>query len=369
MNRVSPFRLLIKAAALLVVVALLFTQIDSDWLGRLTLYNHIVPGRARLPFGEDQQGAYNLSLYNLEAMLASHEISASDGGEDVQKVVVLGDSSVWGTLLRPEQTIAGQLNDRELTLCGKPARFYNLGYPTLSLLKDLLILDRTMRLEPDRVVWVTTLQSFPRDRQLAAPIVANNPTHARELISRYGLELPLDADAFIEPTFLDRTLFGRRRELADLFRLQLYGIMWAATGVDQMYPHDYARAATDLAADETFLGREPPAFEADSLAFDVLDAGIDRAGGVPMLLVNEPILVSNGANSGIRYNFLYPRWAYDRYRELIAEHAAQNGWEYLDLWDLIPPEDFTNTAIHVNAGGVQRMADEIASALASSSCP
>ena len=54
----------------------------------------------------------------------------------------------------------------------------------------------------------------------------------------------------------------------------------------------------------------------DKLAFDVLDAGMSITPN--MLLVNEPILISNGANSDIRYNFFYPRWAYDEYRSMLA---------------------------------------------------
>jgi len=43
-------------------------------IGRISLYNWLFPGRVRLPFGENPDEAYNLSLYDLEAMFASHEI-------------------------------------------------------------------------------------------------------------------------------------------------------------------------------------------------------------------------------------------------------------------------------------------------------
>ena len=58
-------------------------------------------------------------------------------------MLLVGDSSVWGTLLRPEQTLAGQLNAAGLTACGaqRHVRVFNLGYPTLSLTKDLMVLD------------------------------------------------------------------------------------------------------------------------------------------------------------------------------------------------------------------------------------
>ena len=51
-------------------------------LGKLSLYNLIWPGRVRLPFGENPTEAYNLSLYDLEAMFASHEINAGDKPAD-----------------------------------------------------------------------------------------------------------------------------------------------------------------------------------------------------------------------------------------------------------------------------------------------
>jgi hypothetical protein len=369
LENVSPLRVLLKAVLLLVIAASLFVLVSPDLLGQLSLYNHVFPGRERLPFGEDQQNAYNLSLYNLTAMFASHAIQAAPFNGDVYRVFLLGDSSVWGTLLRPEQTLAGQLNAQHLHLCGKPARFYNFGYPTLSLTKDLMILDRSLQYRPDRILWLVTLESFAKQNQLAAPLVANNPAIVRRLISRFGLSLDTNDPAFVRTTFLARTLFGQRRNLADLVRLQLYGVMWAATGVDQVYPSGLPRAQTDLSPDPGFHGQQPPALDPGSLSFDVLEAGFTAAGDVPISLINEPILVSQGANSDIRYNFFYPRWAYDQYRTLLAQDAQQHKWSYQDLWDLVPPEHFTNTAIHLDPSAEQSLAYEVARELSKSPCP
>ena len=82
-----------------------------------------------------------------------------------------------------------------------------------------------------------------------------------------------------------------------------------------------------------------------------------------MILVNEPMLSSDGANSDIRYNFFYPRWAYDEYRQMLAEHAADNPWKYLDLWNLIPASEFTNSAIHLTPAGEGLLAKRIAQAI------
>ena len=80
------------------------------------------------------------------------------------------------------------------------------------------------------------------------------------------------------------------------------------------------------------------------------------------MLVNEPIMVSNGENSDIRYNFYYPRWAYDLYRQTLAAASSANGWKYLDLWDLVPQEHFTNSAIHLDAQGEEMLARRLINA-------
>src|SRR5262249_8555506 len=181
-------------------------------------------------------------------------------------------------------------------------------------------------------VWLVTLESFPADKQLFPPIVQHNPGPMRDLIARYHLSLNPNDPGFVEPSFWDRTLIGRRRDLADLLRLQLYGIEWAATGIDQAIPAPYTQRTEDLEADTSFHGLTPPHLAASDLAFDVLAAGVSAA-GVPMLIANEPTFVSHGKNSDIRYNFFYPRWAYDDYRQVLAAEAHSHGWRYLDLWD------------------------------------
>jgi hypothetical protein len=129
--------------------------------------------------------------------------------------------------------------------------------------------------------------------------------------------------------------------------------LWAATGVDQLYPTDYPRAQVDLEADPTFHDRQA-LVDAD-LAFQVLDAGARMLGDIPLLVINEPILISSGKNSDVRYNFYYPRAAYDQYRDWMEEKAIGAPYSYADAWDLIPVDDFTNSAIHLNADGVSRL--------------
>ncbi len=360
---------LLKGLLLFLVLDLLVAALPAG-IGRLSLYNRLFDGRLRFPFGEDSERSYNLSLFDLDAMFASHVIAVGPKPAGEYRVIVIGDSSTWGTLLRPEETLAGQLDAAHLTACdGRTVRVYNLGYPTVSLTKDLMVLDYALRYQPDLVIWPLTLEAFPYDKQLSSPIVANNAARVDDLIARYSLSLDPADPALVRPSFWDQTLIGQRRALADLLRLQLYGVLWSATGIDQTYPTDYTRAQTDFDTDVTFHGQTGPLLDKSQLAFDVFDAVLSAAGDIPVLIINEPMLISSGKNSDLRYNFLYPRWAYDDWRLMMRERAAAEGWIYLDLWNIIPADQFTNSAIHVTPAGQTLMSEQVRPVLQNQLCP
>jgi hypothetical protein len=359
----------LKSLALFLIFNLAFAAINPDALGSVSLYNHVFPGRLRFPFGEDPAQSFNLSLFNLNAMFASLVIAAGPKPPNEYRVLVIGDSSTWGILLHPAETLAGQLDGAGLSMCGKIVRVYNLGYPTISLTKDLMVLDYAMRYQPDLIIWPMTLEAFPHDSQMTSPIVANNASRVDELISRYQLPLNPADPALVHPSFWDQTLIGQRRSLADLFRLQMYGVLWAATGIDQSYPVDYAHAQTDLVSDVKYHGMQSPTLDESKLAFSILDAGLRVAGKTPVLIVNEPILVSSGKNSTLRYNFYYPRWAYDQWRQTMDQKAASQGWDYLDLWNLVPADQFTNSAIHVTPAGETLVTESVEDTILQQSCP
>jgi hypothetical protein len=354
---------ILKAMILFALVNFLFVAANPvPFVARFSLYNSIFPGRERLPFGENPDRSYNLSLYNMDAMFAAH-IVASKPPKNEYRVFIIGDSSVWGTLLKPEETLAGQLNSMHLTTCeGRPVHFYNLGYPTLSVTKDLMVLDKSIQYHPDQIIWLFTLESFPISRQFESPIVANNPGLVTKILQENKLDLNLNS--IKAASLWDQTLWGQRRALADLFRLQLYGVMWAATGIDQDYPAHYPPAQRDFEKlDLTFEGITSQTFQKSDLALNMLDAGMKMAGSTPVVFVNEPMLISTGKGSEGRYNFYYPRWIYDKYRQIIQEDMDQNHWNYLDAWNVISEKEFTNSAIHLTPKGesvfVQYISDRL----------
>jgi len=360
-QKISVVRLLVKATLIFVAVVLIFGVVNPmPVLGHLSLYNWMLPGRERLPYGDDPERSYTLNLYNLEAMFASLKLAGTPKAEDEFRVFVIGDSSVWGFLLERKDTLTGALNAANLkTISGWRVVFYNLGHPTISLTKDLMILDYAMQYDPDLIIWPVTLEAFPLSKQTSSPLVQNNAERVRKLIHEFDLPIDPDNPDLVQPDFWDRTLIGQRRNLADIIRLQLYGFMWAATGIDVYIPDEIELRATDLEANEDFAGLQPSELRTEDLAFDVLAAGILRADGVPVLIINEPIFVSNGANSDTRYNSFYPRWAYDSYRGLLQEQSDQHGWIYADLWQAVDNSQFTNTPIHLTPQGTLELADSI----------
>jgi len=355
--KASVLRILLKAFLLFVAFNVVFALLSPmPLINSLTIYNGLVPGRTRLPFGEDAS-AYNLSLNSLEAMFTSHEVTQPKH-DDEYRVFVIGDSSVWGILLKPDETLASEL--KIVLDDGRTLQAYNLGHPVLSLTKDLLILDYAMRYEPDMIIWLTTLRSFPRDKQFSAALVQNNAPHVRRLFQDLELDYDLADPQLNDPTFFDRTIIGQRRPLADWLRLQLYGVMWASTGIDQTYPDEIDLRTgdfdTNIAWDEI---TEPRQLTDADLAFDVLEAGHRVAGEIPILIINEPIFISKGENSDLRYNLWYPRWAYDSYRQLYQAAAENLNWHFLDLWNSIDSDEFTDSPVHLTPRGTQLLAEQL----------
>jgi hypothetical protein len=349
---------LTKSLLLFILSNMLYALLQPvDQIANISAYNFFYPGRPRLPFGERPDLSYNLTISNIDAMFASHIINASAKTDQDYRIVLIGDSSVWGYLLKPQDTLSDRINQLQVTLPnGRLVRAFNLGYPTISLTKDLLILQQAMLFEPDLIIWLVTLEAFPRTRQLDSPILQQNPDRVIHLVRSLELQLDIPSTWDVNPTFWQRTIVGQRRELADIFRLQVFGVLWSATGIDQFYPEVYEPPADDLDDVIIYSEMQPPVLDLHLVAFDILEAGAKLAGDTPLLIVNEPIFRSSGKNSAIRYNFFYPRWAYDQYREQMVRLSTGSDWHYLDAWDLVAPADFTNSAIHLNTKGTKQLA-------------
>ncbi len=334
---------------------------------RVSAYNLLFPGRTRLPFGISGD-PYTVTVDNVDAMFASHAISARKSANEY-RVAILGDSSIWGEDLGAGETISEQWNALHVQCGGKVIKAYNLGYPHPSILKDLIILDKATEYKPDLVIWFVTLNTLVS--QKTNPFLTANSGRALHILDTYHIPFtPRDTLRADQSDFYEKTLIGQRSNLARQIRLQMLGITWAATGadIDPLSIHKSVRNE-EVSDDPRYRGMQPSEDLTSMLLLSALTAGHQMAGAVPILIVNEPIFVTSQEHSVVRYNSAYPRWAYDQYREYLASRAHDAGWNYLDLWDAVPPQYFSDAGVHLSAAGEHLLVQQINPALRSIACP
>ncbi|HUH98430.1 MAG TPA: SGNH/GDSL hydrolase family protein [Anaerolineales bacterium] len=352
---IRPWRIFAKGAAIFLAVQFAFLAFHPD-LQWLNVYRSSLK-RERFPTSTVAPADTALDVENLDAMFASHRVSEPKAANEY-RVLVLGDSAVWGIGLRPQQTLPGQLQALGLTCGGKDVSVYNLSFPRSSAAKDLMILDQAMKYEPDDIVWLITWYTLMPKTRSDHPLIAQNPAEFYKLAHRFDF-LPKN---YHSPDLFTRIRDGNRT-LFRILRYQLYSLVEIATGLDQI-PGPPEELPAQLSSDQTFEGMKPPALNPTDISLDQVADFYKIAGSVPVILINEPMEVLTGVpNSSIRYNDYYPRWVYDQYREYASRAAAQNHWDYLDLWNVFPPSYYTDTPLHLIPAGETELAKMIAPAI------
>jgi len=103
--RIRLFAVLLKAIILIALCNFAFIFLKGIPLGKFSLYNSIFPGRERLPFGEHPQ-AYNLSMFNLDAMFASHILTGTPKTVDEYRVFLIGDFVHLGNIAHARKRLS-----------------------------------------------------------------------------------------------------------------------------------------------------------------------------------------------------------------------------------------------------------------------
>jgi hypothetical protein len=372
-STVRPQWVLIKALLLFAAANLLFAFLVPD-PAELLIFRQA----RRFPpiwqpalSGQGRLGFQRFLTADIDLLFKSHVISSRPKAQDEYRVVLIGDSSTWGVILKPEDTLEARINALHLRTCtGQRVVVYNLGYPFTSGVKDLLLMAEVMKYEPDLIVWPFTLLGFTAERQ-EIDIINRNPARARALVEKYHLPLSnakvLSADT--PPAFWQRTLLGQRQKLSLAAKLNLSRIASLALGTDEIRDYADRRKICLQKAGEglQFLEISPPAELSQYANLDYLQIAQEIAGETPVLYVNQPICVQPSA-TGARYNLHYPRWAYDQYRAALNAQASEHHFYYLDLWNLLPPTEFTNTVFHRTPAGEQMMAETLAEHILIISC-
>jgi hypothetical protein len=344
------FRVVIKATLLFILINLLFVWLKPmTILGHISAFNTLFEGRDRLPAGPARQ-SFAMTVSHLPTMFSTHKI-AQPKADDEFRVIILGNSGIWGFGISPSNTLSIQLNTMRYLLPDSNRLIaYNLAHPQPSIVRDLLFLDEAMSYDIDLIIWYVTLAGLQRDP--LGPIVETNPDRVRNLIAEYGLNLDFNDPRLQQKNFWYESLIGQRQYLSDWFFTQLHGFMWQNTKFDSKLLGRNVTYQNDIIdLNDHGAVTLPSTITSDVLSFDVLESGYKRAGDVPLIIINQPILVATGINSEYAYNMYYPRPAYDTYRDLLGNIANDADWLYCDLWDAIPKELFTDSPLHMNVQG------------------
>ena len=171
-------------------------------------------------------------------MFASHEISRAKDDNEF-RVIVLGDSATWGARLSADETLAGQLTALNYQLAdGRRLIAYNLAHLDANAARDILILSYAQAHEPDMIVWMTTMLALTPDEVTESPIINANPVFAETALGDLYIQ---SNPTNLFDSMIDNSLFGERFALSAMLRMNLYGFIWAMTGIDEIsgpYEHE-----------------------------------------------------------------------------------------------------------------------------------
>jgi hypothetical protein len=370
--KIDPLRVVVKALVLYVIANVLFAMYNPS-MGTLSVYNWLLPGRARFPYerAENVDKGYNISLFqDLDAAFASHVISNGEKQADEYRVILVGDSSIWGYAANSSDTLSARLNDLNLTSCdGRRMRFYNLGYPWSFIFKDLLVLEKSTEYDPDMVLWLFTMRGLTgSDKDVVDFFEGELINDAKRLQAEYQLR-DYTSELTIQ-TFFEKTIVGERKKLKADITLQMYGFLWAATGIDhhlQTWLPWKDNLENSIEYRHYRTPEDWPRLQQDFM-LDVIHAGHRMMGDAQVVIVNEPIYIASGPNSEIRYNKLYPRWAYDNYREFMSGWMSENQYLYVDMWQAIPQDEFSDFPVHLYPTGEQLLAEALSPEILGYSC-
>lgn len=362
-----PTAVIVKALCLFVLVNLVYGLTEPS-VADISIYNTLVLGLERMPFG-DYSDPYTVTVDNADAMFAAHEISAPKASDEL-RVALIGDSSIYGEGLLSSETLSGQWNQLDPQCADQQIKIYNLGYPHPSIIKDLVFIDEVKERQPDVIIWFVTLNTVMNQYRLN-PFLTGNRERALQMMETYDLPFgPRKMLSEQKTGFYQDTLVGQRSFLARWLKLQALGLLWYTAGDDFHLEHGNTEIISpDVKKSPDYRDLPPGSDLRASLLLDALTAGHAVAGEIPVLLVNEPIFVANGMHSDVRYNDLYPRWAYDQYRGYLLDHTQKNSISYLDLWNAIAPEYFTDTPLHLSKDGEHLLAEQLNPKLLSMVCP
>lgn len=336
-------RTFVKALVLLLIFDVLFIALRPfDAIEPLSLFGHVLPYRSRLIMPAGDAGN---QLMPLETMVKAHEISRPKASDEF-RVLVLGDSGINGWSAIDSETISGYITASGQLAQGKHIRAYNLAFLGPSVTRDLVIADAALAYQPDMIVWFVTLQGF--QNQNPDPLLALNQPRVTKLTSQFGLA---DINAVTNGHWIDtwwqHSILFRRKDIYRWLQYQSYALQPPA-----LLKSDNTESTRPL-PEQPILGNGEPAYMPMPNPVWASLPVLPKLTAIPVLIVNEPILIVPDTVPGTRANYdsFYGRAIYDTYRLTFAQYCHDQALHCLDLWDLVQAADYTDSPLHRSPAG------------------
>lgn len=306
-------------------------------------------------------------VFWLELMLRQHELCwRRPQTREERRVALFGNSAIFGYPLPVEQTFGGVLN-QHFAERGIAAHLYNLGWVATYQVRDAMIIHASLAYEPDVLIYPLTPAEFIHFAPAVFPpqlirFFESNVEPLSAMVDEppAGLEEPFEEYRAVRDEQSRRSPFYRLRELGSFTRVgsNLYAKGLARRlhpGVFRPPPKTRGRQTSyDCEAtkqDNEF--RYTSWQEWNVLAY--LEE-LERTRGLEVVVVNWP---NAHEPVGDCYNVRYTRALVAEYNDWLAAQARRRGLDYLDLHDLLPPQEFFDS-LHVKPEGHRRIAERVA---------
>ncbi len=298
----------------------------------------------------------------IEEMLLTHSLNRHPKAADEFRVVIIGDSAMWGASLVYGQKFADQVNARGLRVDGKRVVAYNMGLPAPFVAKDIIVLDAVRSYQPDLIMWFLTATAIYN-----APIgiysghinfMRLNRLRLERITEQNGLKGWVAARLPREPWWYPFIALHEKGALPAWItaflkptpKIELATPAPPTPSVNRNYP---LVVSTKLPA-QAVIAMGNPAYTPmpnPTWQFLVIGNKLAAESGAKLLLVNEPIFVGSGPNSKVSYNWIFQRAFYDTYRKTLSAFTAKNAIWYADLWDVLPQQYYIEAPVHADAAG------------------
>jgi hypothetical protein len=329
MPKVKPIRVIIKALILFAVFYILFVEVPSinDFVFKL-----LMPKLDRFPVyalysdPSAENGFGVESVFDVGTLFNSHFISRSAKNPNEYRVVFIGDSTIYNgqfySIINNQGSICG----------GKHLQAYNLGYPGISGVKDLIVLKEAMKYSPDLIIWSVTNSITSNDARFAQ----GNADDFVKLENVYGLS---------KAYYNNFQLIGKAsvfNETNDEIRIEVrlllyYSVLNPATGNNDVMVNIANRDVINAAPARHVVMPSPIN---GSLLDSQLRALKRITKHIPVYLINEP-----------RESTIVSAEAYKLYVNDLTDLSGTERIRMMNLAELIPDQDFTTFMIHRNNDG------------------